>query len=58
MSKKGPLETSGDHEAQIWKSLGPCSYGPQMGAPEPQINFFFENFAIFFLSQNGAPPKK
>ena len=23
MSRKGPLETSGDHKAQMWKSLDP-----------------------------------
>ena len=54
MSKKGPLETSGDHEAQIWKSLHSCSYGPQMGAPDQT---FFVNFSIFFFHIMGPLPK-
>ena len=57
MSKKSPLETSGDHETQIWKSLGPCSYGPQMGAPGPQIKLFFVNFSIFLFLKVGPIPK-
>ena len=57
MKKNGPLETSGDHEAQIWKSLVPCSYGPQMAAPGPQIKLFRKCFDFFSFVKWGPSQK-